>query len=134
MDRIIKIIGALVIAGLVLSGAYMVVDITAKSRSSPAQPSGDIEPVYFFYGEECPHCHAIMPFIRNLSEKYPMANIRILEVWHNQTNQATYQSVLQRLNRGTSGVPAVVIGETVLVGDRDIPERLEVLILKRFQK
>ena len=23
--------------------------------------------VYFFYGEECPHCHDVMPFIRNLS-------------------------------------------------------------------
>jgi thiol-disulfide isomerase/thioredoxin len=134
MDRIIKIIGALVIAGLVLSGAYMVVDMTAKSRSSPALTPGGGEPVYFFYGEECSHCHAVMPFIRNLSEKYPMVNIQMLEVWHNQTNQATYQAVLQRLGRETSGVPAVVIGETVLVGDRDIPEQLEALILKRFQK
>jgi glutaredoxin len=129
-DKIIKIIGALVVAGLVLVAGYVIVDTAARSAQSGALPVS--EPVYFFYGEECPHCHVVMPFIRNLSAKYPMANIQMLEVWHNQTNQATYQAVLQRLNRGTTGVPAVVIGDTVLVGDRDIPAQLEALILKRL--
>jgi protein-disulfide isomerase len=33
-----------------------------------------------------------------------------------------------------SGVPTVVIGETVLVGDVDIPAKLEGLILQRLKK
>jgi thiol-disulfide isomerase/thioredoxin len=131
-DKIIKIIGALAVAGLVLAIGYVIVDTAARSAQSGALPVS--EPVYFFYGEECSHCHAVMPFIRNLSAKYPAANIQMLEIWHNQTNQATYQAVLQRFNKGTPGVPAVVIGDTVLVGERDIPAKLEALILKRSGK
>jgi thiol-disulfide isomerase/thioredoxin len=134
MDKVIKIIGALVVVGLVLSVAYVVADIAGKSSPSPALSMGGGEPVYFFYGEECPHCHVVMPFIANLSKKYPEANIQVLEIWHNQTNQQTYNSVLSRLNRAPGGVPAVVIGETVLVGDVDIPEKLEALILQRLRK
>jgi thiol-disulfide isomerase/thioredoxin len=131
-DKIIKIIGALVVAGLLLAAGYVIADTAARSAQSRAPPA--LEPVYFFYGEGCSYCHTVMPFIKNMSAKYPAANIQVLEVWHNQTNQETYQAVFQRLNRATSGVPAVVIGDTVLVGNRDIPAQLEALILKRFQK
>jgi len=134
MDKVIKIIGAIVAIGLALSAAYMIAGTAGTSFASPALPPGGGEPVYFFYGEECPHCHVVMPFIANLSKKYPEANIQVLEVWHNQTNQQTYNSVLRRLNRAPGGVPAVVIGETVLVGDVDIPAKLEGLILQRLRK
>ena len=41
---------------------------TPAIRSNPSSefgPSvqGNVT-VYFFYGEECPHCHNVMPFIR----------------------------------------------------------------------
>jgi len=134
MDKVIRIIGALVAVGLVLSAAYVVADISGSFHSSPALSPGGGTPVYFFYGEECPHCHVVMPFIKNLSEKYPEANIQVLEVWHNQTNQETYNSVLKTLNRTASGVPVVIIGETVLVGDRDIPAKLEALVRQRLQR
>jgi thiol-disulfide isomerase/thioredoxin len=134
MDKVIKLIGAIVVVGLVLAAAYVVADIAGKATPSPAAQAGGGEPVYFFYGEECPHCHVVMPFIVNLSKKYPAANIQVLEVWHNQTNQQTYNAVLKRLNRAPGGVPTVVIGETVLVGDKDIPDRLEALVLQRLKK
>jgi thiol-disulfide isomerase/thioredoxin len=134
MDKVIKIIGAIVAVGLALSATYMIAGTAGNSTASAALPQGSGEPVYFFYGEECPHCHVVMPFIANLSKKYPEANIQVLEVWHNQTNRETYNSVLSRLNRAPSGVPAVVIGETVLVGDVDIPAKLEGLILQRLRK
>jgi len=134
MDKVIKLIGAIVVVGLALSVAYMVAGTAGNSSPSPALQAGGGTPVYFFYGEGCPACHAVMPFIANLSKKYPEANIQVLEIWHNQTNQQTYNSVLSRLNRAPSGVPAVVIGETVLVGYVDIPEKLEALILQRLQR
>ena len=58
--------------------------------------------VYFFYGEECPHCHNVMPFIRNLSEKYPDVDFHILETWHNETNNALSQHCIRNL---VSGMP-----------------------------
>jgi thiol-disulfide isomerase/thioredoxin len=134
MDKVIKLIGAIVVVALVLSVAFVLAESAGKATPAPAAPAGGSEPIYFFYGEECPHCHAVMPFIVNLSKKYPAANIQVLEVWHNTTNQQTYNAVLKRLNVAPSGVPTVVIGETVLVGDVDIPAKLEGLILQRLKK
>jgi len=134
MDKVFRIIGALVVVGLVLSAVYMVADIAGKSSPSPALQAGGGEPVYFFYGEYCSYCHAVMPFIANLSKKYPEVNIQVLEISQNRTNQETYNSVFRRLNRAPTGVPVVVIGETVLAGSRDIPEKLEALIRQRFQR
>jgi thiol-disulfide isomerase/thioredoxin len=134
MDKVFRIIGALVVVGLVLSAVYMVADIAGKSSPSPVPAAGGGEPVYFFYGDYCSHCHAVMPFIKNLSEKYPEANIQMIEISQNRTNQETYNSAFRRLNRAPTGVPVVVIGETVLVGSHDIPQNLEALIRKRLQR
>ena len=85
--------------------------------------------VYFFYGEECPHCHTVMPFIQNLSKKYPEVDFRILETWHNETNMALFESMNKKLGISAAGVPEVVVDDVVLIGSRDIPDKLEGVIL-----
>jgi thiol-disulfide isomerase/thioredoxin len=92
--------------------------------------------VFFFYGEECPHCHNVIPFIQNLSEKYPEVNFLILETWHNETNNAVSKSLNQKLGIQNSGVPEVIVigNATPLVGDRDIPAYLEGVILEQLKK
>jgi thiol-disulfide isomerase/thioredoxin len=92
--------------------------------------------VYFFYGEECPHCHNVMPFIRNLSIKYPDVNFFILETWHNETNNALSQQLNKKLGIQNAGVPEVIVvgNNTPLVGDRDIPAYLEGVILDQLKK
>ncbi len=92
--------------------------------------------VYFFYGEECPHCHNVMPFIRNLSEKYPDVDFLLLETWHNETNNALSQQLNNKLGIQNSGVPEVIVmgNNTPLVGDRDIPAYLEGVILEQLKK
>lgn len=39
---------------------------------------------YFFYGEECPHCHTMLPLIEKLNKEG--AEIEVLETWHNDAN------------------------------------------------
>lgn len=92
--------------------------------------------VYFFYGDECPHCHTVLPFIRNLSLKYPEVDFLTLEIWHNKTNKALYESVHHQIGKPSTGVPEViVIGNTSpLVGDRNIPLYLEDVILEQLKK
>jgi thiol-disulfide isomerase/thioredoxin len=92
--------------------------------------------VYFFYGEECPHCHNVMPFIRNLSKKYPDVDFLILETWHNETNNALSQQLHKKLGIRNAGVPEVIVvgNNTPLVGDRDIPAYLEGVILDQLKK
>ena len=76
-----------------------------------------------------------MPFMDNITQKYPDANIQFLEVWHNQTNQEIYTQANAAAGISTPpGVPEVVIGKTVLVGERDIPDRLEALVQDYLKK
>ena len=39
---------------------------------------------YFFYGEECPHCHTMLPLIEKINKAG--AKIEVLETWHNDAN------------------------------------------------
>lgn len=54
-----------------------------------------------FYGQECPHCHQMMPLVEKL-EKEMRIKIEKLEVWHSKKN-------LTRLEKadtsGCGGVP-----------------------------
>ena len=40
--------------------------------------------LYFFYGEECPHCHAVMPIVDKLIKEGK--NIQKMETWHEKDN------------------------------------------------
>jgi thiol-disulfide isomerase/thioredoxin len=40
--------------------------------------------LYFFYGQECPHCHEVMPYVDALIEEG--VKIEKLETWHNEEN------------------------------------------------
>jgi thiol-disulfide isomerase/thioredoxin len=41
----------------------------------------------FFYGTECPHCHAMVPLIEKL-EHAEHVKVERLEVWHDDKNLA----------------------------------------------
>ncbi len=130
MDKIIKIIIGLFVIVAIASLAVVLVQGTTEKAATPSGATVVNEStVYFFYGEECPHCKNVEPFIDNLTKKYPDVDIRRLEVWHNQTNQQIYSTV----NAGAgisspSGVPEVVIGKIVLVGEVEIPAKLEAYV------
>lgn len=87
-----------------------------------AGPSGNVS-IYFFYGEGCPHCKNIEPFLADLSKKYPQVTFSSFEAWHNQTNAEWFAAINQKL-RIKGGFPEVLTGSTVLVGDREIPAKL----------
>lgn len=56
--------------------------------------------LYFFYGEECPHCHTVMPFVDKLIEEGVV--IQKLETWHNAANASLFK---EKDNGRCGGVP-----------------------------
>jgi thiol-disulfide isomerase/thioredoxin len=127
MDKTIKIVAAILAVVVIVSMAVLFSGTPAQKETAPTI-------LYFFYGEECPHCHNVMPFINNMTKKYPDVDIRLLEIWHNETNQQIYQQVFADAGATPPGVPSVVFGKTVLVGDRDIPAKLEGVIQDDLKK
>lgn len=133
MDKIIKIFIAVFAVIAVATVAF----ISLSSGNAAATPAttavavdpGDGSTVYFFYGEECPHCKNVEPFIDNLTIKYPDVAIERLEVWHNQTNEQIYSAMNAAAGVSSApGVPEVIVGKVVLVGEKDIPAKLESLV------
>ncbi len=45
---------------------------------------------YFFYGEECPHCHVMMPIVDKLIGEG--IEITKLETWHNPENASLFEA------------------------------------------
>ncbi len=88
---------------------------------------------YLFYGETCSHCHGVMEdYLPQVYEKYgDQVEHQYIEVWSDTDNYITLLALEQKLGvpedrRGA--VPALVIGDQVLIGGREIPEKLESLI------
>jgi thiol-disulfide isomerase/thioredoxin len=133
MDKTIRT-GAIAFAIVLLGIAVFLAVPGLISPAVSTTPVSGAGLVYFFYGEECPHCHEVMPFINNLTAKYPEVEFRKLEIWHNQTNQKLYDSLNSRLGVRQAGVPEVIFGDTVLIGSRDIPAKLEAAILEQKKK
>ena len=84
-----------------------------------------------FYATTCPHCHYVMEqVLPPLQKQYgDQLEIRFLEV--SDTNN--YQLWVKAMNayqvpNGWRGVPMLFIGDQVLVGSGEIPERLPGLI------
>lgn len=90
--------------------------------------------IYFFYGDGCAHCDHVMPLVTNLTKKYPDADIQILEVWHNQTNEQIWNAANAAAGVSYYGVPEVIYGTTALIGDKEIPEKFESLIQGSLKK
>jgi thiol-disulfide isomerase/thioredoxin len=136
MDKIIKIIAGLFIVVALICAIIFVIPQQAEQATVPGTGStgqGKVM-VYFFYGEECVHCHNVMPFMESLKQKYPDVDFRMLETWHNPTNQALSVSLNQKIGVKNAGVPEVIIGNIVLIGERDIPAKLEAAIVAELKK
>ncbi len=82
-----------------------------------------------FYSPTCSHCHHIMnEVLPPLQEKYGdqliifEINIQALE------GQALYETVINRFQLEWYGVPMLIVGETILLGSVEIPEKFSAII------
>lgn len=103
---------------------------SALSRTS--SPAGTVT-AYYFYGDGCTHCANIKPHLIALAAKYPNFELKQLEVYHNTTNQEILSQVQRSYNITTLGVPTLFIGNRVLVGENEIRDNTEPIIIERSQ-
>ncbi len=127
-----------VLAFFVLSGvaAVDVCDIQAPctettSLISPSSSDGVTTSVcvYHFYGNGCPHCARIQPFIDEMSAKYPQIQVKSFEIYFNGSNQEMYRDFVARYEVKSDGIPAVFISDKALIGENIIRNNLEEEIL-----
>ncbi len=134
------IVGLLVLACLLALGGG-----AAYARSvagiDPAVPlaqatSESGEPVarfLLFYGETCPHCHDVMDnYLPGVYEKYgDQVEYEYIEVWSDPDQYVTMLALEKKLGvpeNQQGSVPALIIGDKVLIGAAEIPAKLETYI------
>ncbi len=88
---------------------------------------------YLFYGETCPHCHEVMDnYLPTVYEKYgDQVEYKYFEVWSNTDDYVTMLELETKLGvpqDRQGSVPALVIGDKVLIGAAEIPAQLEGII------
>ncbi len=90
---------------------------TAATNAATKESSG----IYLFYGTGCPHCAVVEIFFeeQDLLNRY---QVEKLEIYSNKDNALLYNQLLTQ--RGIplqeQGVPAAVIGNKVIMGDKPI--------------
>ena len=102
----------------------------ATPPTIPANGSTPVITAYYFYGEGCSHCDEIEPYIRQVQAQYPGLDLRMLEVYHNETNQKTFSEMNTASDITAPGVPEIFIGTHALVGTDEIRNQLEPAILE----
>lgn len=109
----------------------LVLAIAWLSTSAPSFAAGAVVHAVLFYSPSCPHCHDVMendlpPLMDKYGEQLDIIGINT----SHPDGQALYQSAVAAfaIPRERLGVPALIIGDRVLVGSVEIPQQLPGLI------
>lgn len=82
--------------------------------------------IYFFYGIGCPHCAEVEEYFEenDIVERY---SVEVKEIYQNQENAVLFNQIMeeQGIPLYQRGVPAVVIGDEIIVGDTPIINNFE---------
>jgi cytochrome c biogenesis protein CcdA/glutaredoxin len=98
--------------------------------SCPVTPSVDGTPgsdicIYYFYGQSCPHCARVKPFIEETTAQYSRVQVLSYEIYFNSTNRDMFRDFITRYEISQEGVPALFIGNRALIGENAIRDNLE---------
>ena len=74
---------------------------------------------YLFYGDGCPHCADEEEFFEGYLDNNDDVELVRFEVWKSSENRELLSKVQEKLNDHRSGVPFLVIGNTVILGYTD---------------
>ena len=91
--------------------------------------------VYFFYGQGCPHCAKVEPFLVKMEQKYPL-QVHRFDVYNNRSCLSLFDkySNMYGLSLERRGVPTVFVSDTYFVGDRSILDDFEEAVGKALNQ
>ncbi|MEN6610169.1 MAG: cytochrome c biogenesis protein [Methanoregulaceae archaeon] len=85
--------------------------------------------LYLFESSTCVHCANAEETIHELMAKYPAVRLVDMEVSANETNRRLFELVSQKFGIADPGVPMLLVGNKVLLGDVEIRKNLEAILL-----
>ncbi len=117
-----KIIWALCLSIIYMSWALLPASATAlapiNAKNQPSHLSAKQQklPVYLFWGDGCPHCHAERIFLEKIKSEYPQIEFKEYEVFKNRDNLELFKQFAAEKGVTVKGVPMTFIGDNVITG------------------
>ncbi|HOU14851.1 MAG TPA: hypothetical protein PKZ84_17220 [Anaerolineae bacterium] len=102
-----------IIALLFIGGGFWL--ISPGRAAGPDQEVLDV-PIYFFWGDGCPHCAEEEPFLKSLVSGNPYIKLYDFEVWYVAKNQELMKQMATAMGFEPAGVPVTIIGDRYWVG------------------
>jgi len=104
---------------------------SVEKANSSALSNGNGVDVYFFYGQGCPHCGRVKPFLAEMEQKYRL-KLHKFDIYNNRSCLSLFDeySNMYGLPLGRRGVPAVFVSDTYFVGDTPILDGFEEVVKK----
>jgi hypothetical protein len=99
-----------ILAGLVL------VALASAQGAGAVGPQRFEVPIYFFWGDGCPHCANQKLFLASLVEERPYVVVYDFEVYYVPENRPIFEAMAAAFGRQVSGVPMTFIGDEVWTG------------------
>lgn len=107
---------------IIIMLALFVVGQARCARSVKKGKRGVVS-IVFFYSKECEHCETVARLLESLKGEYP---IRLKKFDIDIARNYTLFSKLEAIHtKKRFAVPLVILGESILMGERDIKMRLE---------
>ena len=133
-----KIPLSVVLLALVVLGCVIILGSNllnaAPSPKMPADTETTLTAIYF-YGNGCSACEKIKPLIADIQARYPELRIEMLEVNGNRTNWDTFVTMRRNgFNNTTWALPTIFVGNDILVGQTEIKDHFEEIILTEKQR
>jgi len=107
-----------------------------KSDGGDSASSGEKEVVaYYFYGQGCPHCKRVEPFINQIEQGHSLI-VHKYEIYQQRNNVALLNQYFDMYAVPTDqrGIPAVFVSNSYLVGDAPILSRFEEVISELIEQ
>ena len=140
---VISLISAIIVL-VILVGVVSTSASTSSrtTRTLKEQTENDIKysdekiNVYFFWGNGCQHCEALISYLNTLPEEYDKYfDLYTLEVWYNEDNSKLMTELGKHLGQETKGVPCLIIGDQVFIGfSEENKEAIKDAIKKAYNK
>ncbi|MGZ8687976.1 MAG: thioredoxin family protein, partial [Gaiellaceae bacterium] len=80
------------------------------------RPDGGPVTITYFWGDGCPHCAELRPFLETLAASADV-DLAAYEVWYDDANRDLFRRVADAHGIEPSGVPAVFVGGRAWIGD-----------------
>ncbi len=100
----------------ILLALLLFLPASPASAQTEAPPTPGTLTIYFFWGEGCPHCAVMEPYLESLPARFPGLQIKMFETYYVPANQVLFEEMASAFGTEIQGVPTIFLGPDYSVG------------------